>query len=191
MILNDKKIIQLGQEGMIFPFSSENISVNFSGQKILSYGTSSFGYDVKLAPSVKLFDKSDINLDPKKFDESILYELDMYSDESVQYVYLPPHSFALGSTVETFNVPDNIMCLCTCKSTYARIGLNLNSTTFEPGFKGQITLELTNPTNNYMRVYINEGIGQVLFFEGERPNITYADKNGKYQNQMGVTVAKV
>jgi len=190
-ILNDIQIIELGQKGMITPFVSESINVNEHGEKILSYGVSSFGYDIRLAPTVKVFANPDIILDPKNFDESIFYELEINKDDTGEYVILPPHSFALGHTIETFDIPDNIMCLCTCKSTLARISLNLNSTTFEPTFFGQITLELTNPSDNFMKVYVNEGCGQVLFFKGEKPSITYADRKGKYQNQSGITGAKV
>jgi dCTP deaminase len=198
MILNDKQITELCEnQDMLYPFCYGQIK-RYKGVKMISYGVSSFGYDIRLAPEVKLFTRSINNsefatglLDPKNFKQEVMKVLEVHENETGSFVILPPYSFALGSSIEYFKVPDNVMCLCTCKSTLARVGLNINNTTFEPGFEGDITLELTNPTDHYMKLYVNEGVAQVLFIQGERPEITYADKEGKYQKQKGIQGALV
>lgn len=195
-ILNDRQIKELCLKGMITPFSEGQIR-----KGVISSGLSSFGYDITLGITVKVFKKPSLidkwfrkkHLDPKNFDKSILQDLPCHYDNTtgLPYVILPPHSFSLGHTVETFNVPEDVMCLCTCKSTLARVGLSVNCTSFEPEFVGQITMELSNQTTYPMKVYLREGIAQVLFFRGDRPEVTYADKKGKYQGQSSVTIAKV
>lgn len=191
MILNDKEIIELCEQGMITPFLKDQVS-KLHDRKVISYGVSSFGYDIRLNSEVKVFDRNkELELDPKDFNTNCLEVLPVYESPKGQFVLLPAYSFALGSSIETFNIPADVLCLFTCKSTYARVGLNVNNTIFEPSWNGEVALELTNPTNKAMKIYTNEGIGQVVFFKGNRPDITYADRNGKYQGQTGITTAKV
>lgn len=194
MILNDKEIIALCEKGMISPFNQSQITES-KGIKTISSGLSSFGYDISLSSDVRIFHNRDKYLDsyiidPKNFNTPFT-EAKIIEDETGVYFLLPRHSFALGCSNEYFKIPDDIMCLCTCKSTYARCGLNINNTTFEPEFEGDITLELTNCTDFPIKIYIFEGIAQVLFIKGNRPNVTYADRKGKYQHQLGVQGALV
>ena len=191
MILNDAQIAKLClQEEMIKPFHGRQIS---SGK--ISSGLSSFGYDITLSGEEFLLyqnayygftsdgEPSSGIIDPKAFNPELLQAI--YDVED--YFVLPPNSFVLAKTVETFKIPANVLAVFLAKSTYARCGLIPNVTPAEPGWEGVLTLELTNCTPFPIKLYVNEGICQAIFLKGERPNVTYADRKGKYQNQVNVT----
>lgn len=203
MILNDKDIRELAmREGIIRPFYPNNVRTINGGARALSYGTSSFGYDFTLAEEVRLFCVGYLDtLDVKDFDvdahTTLLHVHKRYVDPDhtkgcERWVELPPHSFVLAHTVEYVTMPDDILGICFDKSTYARIGgIQTNVTPIEPGWEGQITLEIRNTLPCFTRLYIGEGIIQTIFLRGNRPETTYRDKKGKYQGQMGITGAKV
>ena len=150
--------------------------------KVISYGTSSYGYDIRCSDEFKVFTNIHSTVvDPKNFDPKC------FVDFKQDFCIIPPNSFALARTVEYFKIPDNVMTICLGKSTYARCGIIVNVTPFEPGFEGHITLEFSNTTPLPAKIYANEGCAQVLFFMGERPETTYGDRGGKYQKQTGVT----
>jgi dCTP deaminase len=159
----------------------------------LSFGSSSFGYDVRLAEEFKIF--SNINsgiIDPKRLDEVCLVDGTIHKDYSGHYVLLPPNSYLLGRTIETFDIPRDVMVVCLGKSTYARAGAIVNVTPIEPGFKGTVVIEISNSTNLPLKIYANEGISQFLFFQGSEPcEVSYDDRTGKYQHQSGITLPKV
>lgn len=204
MILNDKQIIELG-EGFITPFRAKNVKhiQQLEGNeaysyvrdvRALSFGTSSFGYDFTLAEEILLFTADyRTTLNVKDFDKNAFTEkLEVHQDEYGRFVILPPHSFVLGHTVEFVNMPEDVLGICFDKSTYARIGgIQTNVTPIEPEWNGQITLEIRNTLPCFTRLYVGEGIIQTIFIKGERPAVTYADKEGKYQGQMNITGAKV
>ena len=177
---------------MIHDFHSEQVK-DHRGIKRISYGLSSHGYDVRLAGQVQIFSNLAAALiDPKAFvPEQTLTTAAVHRDHSGEYFILPPHSYALGYTKETFNIPRDIMVICVGKSTYARCGIHVNVTPIEAGFKGQVVIEISNATPLPARIYLDEGIAQFLFFRGESCDTSYADRNGKYQNQLGVQPAKV
>ena len=185
-ILNDIQIIELGEKGMITPFVSESINVNEQGEKILSYGVSSFGYDIRLGNEFSEFEKSKTPLDVK--DQDTL-EKDLYI--SNDYWIIPPNDMVLAKSVEIFDIPRDIQVICLGKSTYARVGLVVNVTPLEAGWTGQLVLELSNTTKRPIKVYVNEGCAQLLFLKGNECKTSYADRKGKYQNQSGITGAKV
>lgn len=164
-------------------------------RKIISMGLTSYGYDVCLNEDVKLFTNiHSVVIDPKRFDEQkCLVDAKIQTDEDgSKYVILPPHSYMLGVTVEYFRIPRDIMVVCLGKSTYARCGAIVNATPIEPGFEGNVVIEISNSTPSPMRVYLNEGIAQFLFYRGDRPcKTSYGDRGGKYQGQRGVTLPKV
>ncbi|OGT06367.1 MAG: dCTP deaminase [Gammaproteobacteria bacterium GWF2_41_13] len=170
---------------MIEPFESNQIK-NINGQKIVSFGTSSYGYDVRCANEFKIF--TNINssvVDPKQFDEKSF--VDIRSDVCI----IPPNSFALARTVEYFKIPRNILCICLGKSTYARCGIIVNVTPLEPEWEGHVTLEFSNTTNLPAKIYANEGIAQLLFLESDEVcAVSYKDRGGKYQGQRGVTLPR-
>lgn len=179
---------------MIVPFSSTAVREAADGAKILSKGVSSFGYDVSLTETVKLF--VNINamiIDPKRFDEGCLTDARVQTDvDGARFVMLPPNSYMLGETVERFTIPRNVMVVCLGKSTYARSGVIINCTPIEAGFEGKVVIEASNATTLPAKIYLNEGIAQFLFFESdEECEVSYADRNGKYQGQTGVTLSKV
>jgi dCTP deaminase len=152
-------------------------------EKVISYGLSSYGYDVRCSNKFKLF--TDINssvIDPKNFKE------ENFIDIEGDYCIIPPNSFALSNTIETFKMPKDVIAIVLGKSTYARCGLVVNCTPIEPGWKGQVTLEFSNTTRSPIKVYANEGVAQFLFFRGNECHTSYGDRNGKYQNQMGITL---
>lgn len=160
----------------------------------ISYGVSSYGYDIRVDEDVYVFsaDPDSGVIDPKKFDPLVLKKLHVWQDTTGRYVILPPHSFALCRSVETIRVPRSCLVTVMGKSTYARCGLILNVTPLEPEWVGTITLELSNTTPYPVKVYVNEGIGQLIFHRGqEECRTSYADKVGKYQNQVAVTLPKV
>ncbi len=182
--------------GMIYPFLSELIRV-CDNRKIISRGTTSYGYDVSLKEDEcwVFTNLHSGTIDPKRFDpEKCLSRMSVHTDEQdgAKYVILPPNSYMLGSTVEYFRIPRDIMVICVGKSTYARCGAQVNTTPIEPGFEGNVVVEIANSTNSPMRIYLNEGIAQFLFIRGDRPcGTSYGDRGGKYQGQVGVTLPKV
>jgi len=167
---------------MIEPFSDKQVR-----DGVISYGLSSYGYDVRIADEFKIF--TNINstvIDPKKFDPRSF--VDVKGDVCI----IPPNSFALARTVEYFRIPRNVLTVCVGKSTYARCGIIVNVTPFEPEWEGIVTLEVSNTTPLPAKIYANEGIAQVLFFEGDEPcETSYADKKGKYQAQQTLTLPKL
>lgn len=162
-------------------------------RKIISKGLSSFGYDISLRDDVRIF--TNINstvIDPKDFDEKCLAEVQLKSDEKGQYALLPPNSYMLGWSVEYFRIPRDVTAVFIGKSTYARVGCIINCTPAEAGWEGNLVIELGNLTSLPMKIYVNEGIAQALFFKGsEECETSYADRGGKYQGQQGLTLAKV
>ena len=186
-IKSDKWIQRMSQEsGMITPFEPQQIRKS-ENQKIISYGTSSYGYDVRCSTEFKIFTNINHNIvDPKNFDEQSFVEVN--ADECI----IPPNSFALASTVEYFKIPRSTLVICLGKSTYARCGIIVNVTPLEPGWEGYVTLEFSNTTPLPAKIYANEGVAQFIFLKGnEKPEVTYADRKGKYMGQTGVTLPKV
>ena len=171
------------QHGMIEPFASGQVRY-MNEKKIVSYGTSSYGYDVRCAREFKIF--TNINsaiVDPKAFDENSF--VDVTSDVCI----IPPNSFALARTVEYFRIPRNILAICLGKSTYARCGIIVNVTPLEPEWEGHVTLEFSNTTNLPAKIYANEGVAQMLILESDEVCLnSYKDRKGKYQGQVGVTL---
>jgi dCTP deaminase len=182
----DKWIRRMAQEqGMIEPY--EPAQVRYSGeQRLISYGTSSYGYDVRCSSHFKVFTNiNSATVDPKNFDEDSF--VDVVSDVCV----IPPNSFALASTVEYFRIPRNVLTICLGKSTYARCGIIVNVTPLEPEWEGHVTLEFSNTTTLPAKIYANEGVAQMLFFESDEPcEVSYKDRGGKYQGQTGVTLPR-
>jgi len=183
MIKSDKWIRRMAKaHGIISPFEEKQVRAGG-----ISYGVSSYGYDILIANEFKIF--TNINntiVDPKAFDPKSF--VDFKGDVCV----IPPNSFALGKSVEFFKIPRNVMTICVGKSTYARCGIITNVTPFEPEWEGYVTLEISNTTPLPAKIYANEGIAQVLFFESDEVcEISYADKKGKYQSQVGITLPKV
>lgn len=170
------------EHGMIKPFEANQVSAG-----VVSYGLSSYGYDIRVADEFKIF--TDINttiIDPKNFDPL------SFIDFKGEVCIIPPNSFVLARTVEWFDIPRDIMAICVGKSTYSRCGLVLNTTPLESEWEGYATLEISNTTPLPAKIYANEGIAQVLFFQSDEDClISYADKNGKYQKQMGITLPVV
>lgn len=182
----DKWIRLMAQEkGMIEPFESGQVGSTGQG-KVISYGTSSYGYDVRCADEFKIFTNiNSATVDPKNFSESSF--VDIKSDICI----IPPNSFALARTVEFFRIPRDVLTVCLGKSTYARCGIIVNVTPLEPEWEGHVTLEFSNTTPLPAKIYAYEGVAQMLFFGGEVCETSYKDRNGKYQGQQGVTLAKV
>ena len=173
------------QQGMIEPFEPGQVrSVN--GQKIVSYGTSSYGYDVRCSREFKIF--TNINstiVDPKSFDPQ------SFVDVEADVCIIPPNSFALARTVEYFRIPRSVLTVCLGKSTYARCGIIVNVTPLEPEWEGHVTLEFSNTTPLPAKIYANEVACQFLFLQGNEPcEVSYADRAGKYMGQQGVTLPK-
>lgn len=194
MILNDAEIIKLCEESkMITPFTPSSVRKEEDGRRILSRGTSSFGYDVSLGEEIKIFTNQNAALiDPKKLDPATLIDGKVRIDEDGgKYVILPPNSYLLGVTNEYFHIPRDVMIICLGKSTYARAGCICNTTPIEPGFEGNVVIELSNSTSLPMKVYLNEGIAQFIFFRGKPCNVSYDDRNAKYQRQTGITLPRV
>lgn len=194
-IKSDKWILEkCKNERMIEPFEEKQISKK-EGLSKISYGLSSYGYDISLAPEMKLFTNIHNSLiDPKNFDRKILADLPLHFENSYdcQYFILPPNSFALGRSIERVKLPKKVTAICLGKSTYARCSLIVNCTPIEVEFEGTITLEFSNTTNSPMKIYANEGIAQLIFFESDEECMTsYADRNGKYQNQQEITLPRV
>jgi dCTP deaminase len=182
-IKSDRWIKRMALEhGMIEPFEEQQVR-----QGVISYGVSSYGYDIRIADEFKIF--TNVNsaiVDPKNFDERSF--VDFRGDVCI----IPPNSFALAKTVEYFRIPRDVLTICVGKSTYARCGLIVNVTPFEPEWEGFVTLEISNTTPLPAKIYANEGIAQVLFFQSDEPcETSYRDKAGKYQNQQGLVLPKI
>lgn len=193
MIKNDKWITEAAQLGMIAPFCPKLVS-KVEERKVLSYGLSSFGYDIRLSPAdFRIFRHiPGTVIDPKHFNPANLEQVDLQSDAHGDYFILPAHSYGLGVALEFLKVPPNISVLCIGKSTYARIGCIANLTPAEAGWEGHLTLEISNASHADCRIYANEGIVQLIFFEGEPCDTCYATRNGKYQHQkQEVTLPRV
>lgn len=187
MLLNDVQIRQRASEGMIDPFEAYQVRVDANGKKVISYGTSSYGYDARLGNQFKIFTnvKGSI-VDPKNFDPACFIE------HEGDFCLIPPNSFVLGVTVEQFDIPRDVLAICIGKSTYARCGIVANVTPLEPEWRGRITLELSNTTPCPARVYANEGIIQINFHLGRSVcSTSYGDRDGKYQDQGSLTLPRV
>ena len=174
------------KEGMIEPFEAEQVRYGNSGERVISYGTSSYGYDVRCSDEFKVFTNiHSATVDPKAFDENSF--VDIKSDTCI----IPPNSFALARTIEYFRIPRSVLTICLGKSTYARCGIIVNVTPLEPEWEGHVTLEFSNTTTLPAKIYANEGVAQMLFFESDEVcGTSYADRGGKYQGQTGVTLPK-
>jgi len=182
-VLSDKWIKEMVKtNNMISPFENKQVR----GNKI-SYGLSSFGYDARVSNEFKIFTNVNSEIvDPKNF------KLNNFISKKGDECIIPPNSFVLSSTVEYFRIPNDVMVICLGKSTYARCGIIVNVTPLEPSWEGNVTLEFSNTTPLPAKIYANEGAAQFIFLKGnEKPDITYADRNGKYMKQSGVTLPKV
>jgi len=185
-IKSDRWIRRMAEQaGMIEPFAPDQVRT-VEGRRIVSYGTSSYGYDVRCANEFKIF--TNINstiVDPKQFD------VNNFVDQAADVCIIPPNSFALARTVEYFRIPRNVMVVCLGKSTYARCGIIVNVTPLEPEWEGHVTLEFSNTTPLPAKIYANEGVAQMLFFESDEVcETSYRDRGGKYQGQTGVTLPR-
>jgi dCTP deaminase len=179
----DKWIRRMARErGMIEPFVDDQIRAG-----VVSYGLSSYGYDIRVADEFKVFTNIyNTVVDPKNFDPK------SFVDIKADVCIIPPNSFALASTIEYFRIPRDVLTVCLGKSTYARCGIIVNVTPFEPEWEGHVTIEISNTTPLPAKIYANEGIAQVLFFQSDEPCAkSYKDKKGKYQAQRGVTLPKL
>ena len=185
-IKSDRWIRRMADEhNLIEPFEPGQVR-EVDGRRIVSYGTSSYGYDVRCADEFKIFTNIESAfVDPKSFDESSF--VDKHSDVCV----IPPNSFALARTIEYFRIPRNVLTICLGKSTYARCGIIVNVTPLEPEWEGHVTLEFSNTTPLPAKIYANEGVAQMLFLESDEDcETSYKDRGGKYQGQKGVTLPK-
>ncbi len=180
----DEWIIEMSEKhGMIEPFESEQ--VRFVGDRpVISYGVSSYGYDIRVSRQFRIFTNvHGAVVDPKAFDPKGMVEIE------ADTCLIPPNSFALALSMERFRIPRDVLTICVGKSTYARCGIIVNVTPFEPGWEGQAVLEISNTTPLPAKVYAGEGLAQVIFFRGDKPcRTSYADRAGKYQNQQGMTL---
>lgn len=183
-LLNDIEIAELAGQGMIMPFLPEKIR-QVDGESVISFGLGHFGYDIRVANEFQVFAPPyhlQGLVDPKCVDRSLLHT------HVGDFCIIPPNSFALARSLEYFAMPRNVLGICLGKSTYARQGVITNFTPFEPGWEGIVTIEISNSTPLPVKVYANEGIAQVLFFEGPQPNVAYS---GGYQGQTGITLPVV
>jgi dCTP deaminase len=184
-IKSDRWIRKMAKEhGMIEPFADEQVRAG-----CISYGVSSYGYDMRVAQDFKIFTNAlSAIVDPKRFDPKSFVEF------TGDVCVVPPNSFALARSVEYFRIPRNVLTVCVGKSTYARCGIITNVTPFEPEWEGHVTLEISNTTPLPAKIYANEGIAQVLFFASDPDDVcekSYADKKGKYQAQRGITLPRI
>lgn len=170
---------------MIEPFEPNQVRA-IDGRRVISYGTSSYGYDIRCASEFKVFTNiHSAIVDPKNFDPASFVDID--ADVCV----IPPNSFALARTVEYFRIPRNVLTICLGKSTYARCGIIVNVTPLEPEWEGHVTLEFSNTTTLPAKIYANEGVAQVIFLESDQPcEVSYRERGGKYQAQTGVTLPR-
>ncbi len=174
------------EEDMISPFLSQQVREE-KGKKVVSYGLSSYGYDIRVADEFKIF----TNIHSKEIDPKEIKK-DCFVEVKADNILVPPNSFALARTVEYFKIPRKVITLCVGKSTYARCGIIVNVTPFEPEWEGYVTLEISNTTPMPARIYANQGIAQVLFFESDQEcEVSYKDRSGKYQSQTGITLPSV
>lgn len=182
MIKNDRWIREMASKGMIEPFSEDQVR-----EGVISFGVSSYGYDMRIADEFKIF--TNINntiVDPKSFDPR------SFVDFKGEVCIIPPNSFALGYSVEYFRIPRDVLVICLGKSTYARCGIVVNVTPLEPEWEGHVTIEISNTTPLPAKIYANEGIAQLLFLSGEEVcQVSYADRAGKYQAQRGITLPRM
>ena len=186
-IKSDKWIRRMAEaHGMIEPFEPSQVR-HVDGRKIVSYGTSSYGYDIRCSNEFRLFTNLNSTIvDPKNFDPNSFVEV------NADHCIIPPNSFALARTVEYFRIPRNVLTVCLGKSTYARCGIIVNVTPFEPEWEGYVTLEFSNTTPLPAKIYANEGACQFLFLQGNEPcEVSYADRAGKYMGQQGVTLPRL
>ena len=184
VILPDHAIQTLAEEhAMIDPFEREQ-----HRDGVISYGLSSFGYDMRIAREFRVFTPNVHNsvVDPKDIDERA-----MVKHETDGHILIPPNSYVLGRSMEYFKMPPDVLGIVLGKSTYARSGIIVNVTPLEPGWEGYVTIEVGNGTPLPAKVYANEGIAQVIFLQGEAPRVSYADKRGKYQKQTGITLPRL
>jgi len=182
-VMPDNWIVKMAKEHkMIEPFAESQAREN-----VISYGVSSYGYDIRVADEFKIpADSGGGIIDPKNFD------LSAFDDYQGDRCIIPPGSFVIARTVEYFRIPRNILTICTGKSTYSRCGLLVNITPFEPEWEGHATFAISNITNKPAKVYANEGIAQLIFLKADTEcNVSYKDKKGKYQGQKGITISKV
>src|SRR5450631_1801127 len=181
-IQSDRWIREQSQKGMIVPFSEKQVR-----EGVISYGLSSYGYDLRVSDEFKIF--TNVNsavIDPKAFDERSFVTV------TADSVLIPPNSFALARSVEYFKIPRDVLTICVGKSTYARCGIIVNVTPFEPEWEGFVTLEISNTTPLPAKVYANEGLCQILFFRSDEAcEVSYADRKGKYQGQQGIVLPKL
>jgi dCTP deaminase len=186
-VCSDRWIRQMSLEhGMIEPFTERQVRSS-DDRRLISYGLSSYGYDLRVADEFKVFTNvHSAMVDPKEFDEKSF--VDIKTDVCV----VPPNSFALARSVEYFRIPRNVLTICVGKSTYARCGIIVNVTPFEPEWEGHVTLEISNTTPLPAKIYANEGLAQVVFFAAEEScETSYADRGGKYMKQRGITVPRM
>ncbi|MFZ5906755.1 MAG: dCTP deaminase [Nitrospirota bacterium] len=182
MVLNDRWIREMAEKGMILPFQKEQ-----TAKGMISYGLSSYGYDMRVSDEFKIFSGvRSTDIDPKNLSES------GFTDFRGSVCVIPPGSFVLGRSVEYFKIPRDVLVICLGKSTYARCGVVVNVTPLEPEWEGYVTISISNTAPLPVKIYANEGIAQVLFLRGaEVCERSYADKSGKYQAQQGITTAKI
>lgn len=193
MIKNDIWIRESAKQGMITPFEPALIR-QIEDMKVLSYGCSSFGYDIRLSPKEFLIFRHipGTVVDPKQFNPENLEPVKLHSDQGGDYFILPAHSYGLGVALERLEVPDNITVICIGKSSYCRCGVIANLSPAESGWRGHLTLEFSNSSGADCRLYANEGIAQLLFLEGEPCEVSYETRAGKYQDQPeSVVLSKV
>ena len=185
-IKSDSWIRRRAQKGMIDPFCDGQVKQAEAGHKVISYGLSSYGYDLRVSSEFKVFTNVfNTMVDPKAFDEK------SFVDIETDICIVPPNSFALARSVEYFRIPRDVLTICLGKSTYARCGIIVNVTPLEPEWEGHVTLEISNTTPLPARIYANEGLAQVLFIGGdEECETSYADRAGKYMHQRGITIPK-
>ena len=186
-IKSDRWIERMAKEyEMITPYQGQQVR-EFGSKRIISYGVSSYGYDVRCSNEFKIFTNiNSATVDPKAFDESSF--IDIESDICI----IPPNSFALARTIEYFRIPRNILTICLGKSTYARCGIIVNVTPLEPEWEGHVTLEFSNTTPLPAKIYANEGVAQMIFLEADEVcAVSYLDRAGKYQGQTGVTLPEI
>ena len=185
-IKSDKWIRRMAAQGMIEPFEPGQVK-EVNGKRIVSYGTSSYGYDIRCSSEFKVFTNINATIvDPKVFDEKSF--VDIRGDECI----IPPNSFALARTIEFFRIPRSVLTICLGKSTYARCGIIVNVTPLEPEWEGHVTLEFSNTTPLPARIYANEGACQFIFLKADSVcETSYKDRKGKYQGQQGVTLPKL
>ena len=195
-VKSDSWITRMCREhGMIEPFLPELLR-NVDGRRIISAGASSYGYDIRLSAEhgFKIFSPVYAGIvDPKHFDERTLLDAPIYKDvDGSKFFLMPPHSYALGLTMEYFRIPRDVLGLCHGKSTYARCGVIVNTTPLEPEWVGHLVLEFSNSSSTSVRIHAEEGVSQVIFLEGsELCSTSYADRAGKYQDQRKIVSAKL